>query len=338
LEDARSAAIRSVYDSSLSRGVLPPGDALNVLTVGAIHDDGLGAFEVPDTAWDLTEAGAPALYSATGPGVDRSIKPDLHHDGGRQLYTRPAPEVSVDEVEVGIAPTTATGPGLQVAAPGRSGATNAAAFTTGTSNATALVTREASRLFDILEEPPPDADRTPFPDAQYHPLLVRALLAHASGWGDWSNDLREELGLDPQHARRHLTALLGYGRVDPGRLGNAAANRAVLLAGGNISREKRHTYEVPLPPSLRARAEWHRFTITLAYTAPTISELTRYRNAKVYFATPDTSLAVAALMLNTTVSDAGACNTRSSTATAPWSSERMLLSRSMSSAWMTRRG
>jgi hypothetical protein len=154
-----------------------------------------------------------------------------------------------------------------------------------------LVTREASRLFDILEAKASDTDDAPLPDAQYHPLLVRALLVHASGWGQWGARLRQELGLDNQQARRHLTALLGYGGLDTARLGTAATNRAVLVAGGRIARDERHTYEFPLPPSLRSRAEWHRFTITLAYMAPTVGQFTRYRSAKVYFATPDTNLA-----------------------------------------------
>ena len=38
-----SAAIRAVYEASLLRGILPPGDALNALTVGATHDDGAGS-------------------------------------------------------------------------------------------------------------------------------------------------------------------------------------------------------------------------------------------------------------------------------------------------------
>ena len=75
------------------------------------------------------------------------------------------------------------------------------------------------------------------------------------------------------------------------RLAAAATNRAVLVAGGHIARNERHTYEFPLPPSLRAKAEWHRFTITLAFTAPTVGQLTRYRSTKVYFSTPDMSLA-----------------------------------------------
>lgn len=291
-ESARSAAIRTIHDSALLRGILPPGDALNALTIGATHTDGLGDIDVPDTAWDITHPNGPAYYGATGPGVDRSVKPDLHHTGGRALYTRPViPPDRPETVAVELAQTATTGPGLQVVAPGRAGATNYTVFSVGTSNATALVTREASRLFDVLEAGPDDSEDTPLTDPQYHPLLVRALLAHASSWGDWEAQLRRELNLSKQEARRHLTVLLGYGRLDTDRLGAAATNRAVLVSGGLIARDQRHTYELPLPPSLRARAEWHRLTITLAYMAPAVSRLNRYRSAKVYFATPDKQLA-----------------------------------------------
>ena len=291
VDSARAAAVRAVYSEALLRGILPPGDALNVLTVGATHDDAFGDVDFPDTVWDITHPGAPAHFGATGPGVDRSVKPDLHHLGGRALYTRPVVGPGEETVTVEVAQTAIAGPGLQVAAPGRAGATNNTVFTAGTSNATALVTREANRLFDLLETNPSGADDAPLPDALYHPLLVRALLVHASSWGEWNTRLRRELGLDNQQARRHLTALLGYGRLDIDRLGTAATNRAVVVAGDRIGRNERHTYELPLPPSLRARAEWHRFTITLAHMAPTVGQLARYRGAKVYFATPDTSLA-----------------------------------------------
>lgn len=288
---ARSAATRAVHEAALLRGILPPGDALNALTVGATHSDGLGDIDVPDTVWDISHPDGPAHYGATGPGVDRSVKPDIYHSGGRALYARPIVAPGSESVEVRLAPTASTGPGLQVAAPGRGGATNNTVFTTGTSNATAMVTREADRLFDILEAGNLGDEDAPLPDAQYHPLLVRALLAHASSWGEWELRLRQELGLDTQQARRHLTALLGYGRLDPNRLGAGATNRAVLIAGGRIARDERQTHQVPLPPSLRARAEWHRFTITLAFTVPTVGQLNRYRGAKVYFATPDMNLA-----------------------------------------------
>lgn len=220
-EAARLAAMRDGFETALLRGILPPGDALNALTVGATHSDGLGEIEVPDTVWDITHPDAPAHYGSVGPGVDRSVKPDLHHSGGRALYTRPIVLPGQTDVAVGLAHTAATGPGLQVAAPGRGGATNSTVFTNGTSNATALVTREASRLFDLLESDNRDPEDAPLPDPQYHPLLVRALLAHASSWGAWENSLRNGLGLNGQDARRQLTALLGYGRLDLSRLGEA---------------------------------------------------------------------------------------------------------------------
>lgn len=291
LETARHAATREVYEKSILKGILPPGDALNALTVGATHDDGLGDTEVSDAVWDITNPGAPAYYGATGPGVDRSIKPDLHHIGGRALYLRPVLVPGKDLVDLKLAHTAQTGPGLQVAAPGRGGATNCTAFTFGTSNATALVTREASRLFDILEAGVDVKEDSPLPGPEYHPLLVRALLTHASSWGEWEAQLRSDLGIPGRDARRKLSALLGYGKLDTSRLGVAATNRAVLVAGGRIGRNQRHTYELPLPPSLRSRAAWHRFTITLAYAVPTVGQLTRYRGAKVYFDTPDTKLA-----------------------------------------------
>jgi hypothetical protein len=290
-EAARLAVTRAVYETSLLRGILPPGDALNALTVGATHEDSLGDFVLPDTVWDITSPGAPSHYGATGPGVDRSIKPDVHHSGGRAVYVRPVLAPGEEKATLELAQTALTGPGLQVAAPGRGGATNNTIFTFGTSNATALVTHEASRLFDILEAETDDSEDSPLPDPQYHPLLVRALLAHASSWGEWEPRLRRELGLAGQDVRRKLSSLLGYGRLDTSRLGTAATNRAVLVAGGLIGRDQRHTYELPLPPSLRSRGAWHRFTITLAYAVPTVGQLTRYRGAKVYFATPDTRLA-----------------------------------------------
>lgn len=283
IDQARVEALRGARRTSRLRGILPPGDALNALTIGAIHADAAGEIRQTDTVWDVVGAGMPALYGAVGPGVGRSVKPDLHHSGGRALYVRPVAASGEDTVELRLAPTRATGPGQLVAAPGRGGATDTVVFAHGTSNATALVTREASRLFDLLENGAQEAADFAFPDPLFHPVLVKALLVHAGSWGALEGQLRATLALDPQRARRELTAFLGYGNLDVDRLGTAATNRAVLIAGGRIGREERHTYNVPLPTSLRAKAEWHRVTATLACLAPTVGNLTRYRGAKVFF-------------------------------------------------------
>ncbi|MGL4297892.1 MAG: peptidase S8, partial [Candidatus Neomicrothrix subdominans] len=127
------------------------------------------------------------------------------------------------------------------------------------------------------------ADDTEFPDAQYHPVLAKALLIHTSTWGNEGERLRAVLALDSQRWRRELTAVLGYGAIRSERIATAATNRAVLIAGSSLGREHRHSYAIPLPVSLRARAEWHRITVTVASFVPTAGQLTRYRGAKVFF-------------------------------------------------------
>lgn len=283
---AAKAALAHIHSTSRMRGILPPGDALNALTVGAVHNDGTGDIEPSDSVWELTELGAPALYSATGPGIKRSIKPDLYHVGGRSLYLKPI--LNGQQIaELQLAQATALGPGTKVAAPGRAGATDSAAYTFGTSNATALVSREASAAFDLLEAGASESDDFPFPDAQFHPVLVKALLVHASEWGPQRDRLRQALQLDPKKARRELAVLLGYGAIDPARLATATINRAVMITAGRIGREERHTYRVPMPLSLHAKPEWHRVTATLASLAPASGRLVKYRAAKVFFERPD---------------------------------------------------
>ena len=283
-ETAAAEAVKAFRTTSRLRGILPPGDAMNALTVGATHNDHGADQTFPDSVWDLLKRGAPALYGAVGPGVGRSIKPDIYHAGGRALYERPVvKDGATAEVGLTLARTWLSGPGMQVAAPKGGGVTDATVFTHGTSNASALVTRAADAVFDALEAGRLDADDFDFPDALYHPVLAKALLVHASTWGDQEAYLRDLLTLDPTTARRELTALLGYGSLRHERVAGAATNRAVLIAGGSIGRDQQHTYNVPLPGSLRAKAEWHRFTVTLASFAPTVGQLTRYRGAKVFF-------------------------------------------------------
>ncbi|WP_307807150.1 S8 family peptidase [Rhodococcus erythropolis] len=281
LDSAKAEVVKAAWKTSRLRGIMPPGDALNVLTVGATHADGAAGSAVPDTVWDITEEGAPSLYGAVGPGLNRSVKPELHHSGGRSHYVKPVDDGS-PTVSLALARTSSAGPGTLVAAPGIGGSTNALEYTHGTSNATALVTREANRIFDTLETTFSETGSTLL-DPQYHPALAKALLVHASSWANLGDRLQDLLAFDQYSRKSRLTALLGYGRLDASRAATAAGNRAVVVAGGAIGRDERHTYNLPLPISLQAKAEWHRVTVTLASMTPTVGRLARYRTAKVFF-------------------------------------------------------
>ena len=288
-ESARVAALQAVHASQIVRGILPPGDAMNAVTVGAVHADGSPDPDESSNVWDLSRQGEPALYSATGPGVDRMIKPDIYHVGGRRLFVRPIKQsVLRSDVDLCPARTTRTGPGLRVAAPSEWGSSNRTTFECGTSHATALVTREASLLFDLLEARSHDRYVSPLPDAMFHPLIVRALLAHACSWGDWQKELSPELRITSDQ-RRNLTPFLGYGRYFSD-VARSAVNRAVVVAGNFIGLDERHSYDLPLPHSIRNKAEWRRLSITLAHWAPATHGLKRYRAAKVYFTAPELGL------------------------------------------------
>ncbi|OLO81253.1 S8 family peptidase [Actinomyces naeslundii] len=288
-EPARVAALQAVHASQIVRGILPPGDAMNAVTVGAVHADGSPDPDESSNVWDLSRQGEPALYSATGPGVDRMVKPDIYHVGGRRIFVQPTPPLVVgSDVDLYPANTASMGPGLRVAAPSELGGSNRTTFECGTSHATALVTREASLLFDLLEARSHDRYVSLLPDAMFHPLIVRALLAHACSWGDWQKKLSSELRITSDQ-RRKLTPFLGYGRYFPD-VARSAVNRAVVVAGNFIGLDERHSYDLPLPHSIRNKAEWRRLSITLAYWAPATHGLKRYRAAKVYFTAPELGL------------------------------------------------
>ena len=288
-ESARVAALQAVHASQIVRGILPPGDAMNAVTVGAVHADGSPDPDESSNVWDLSRQGEPALYSATGPGVDRMVKPDIYHVGGRRIFVQPTPPLVVgSDVDLYPANTASMGPGLRVAAPSELGGSNRTTFECGTSHATALVTREASLLFDLLEARSHDRYVSPLPDAMFHPLIVRALLAHACSWGDWQKELSPELRITSDQ-RRNLTPFLGYGRYFSD-VARSAVNRAVVVAGNFIGLDERHSYDLPLPHSIRNKAEWRRLSITLAYWAPATHGLKRYRAAKVYFTAPELGL------------------------------------------------
>ena len=288
-ESARVAALQAVHASQIVRGILPPGDAMNAVTVGAVHADGSPDPDKSSNVWDLSRQGEPALYSATGPGVDRMVKPDIYHVGGRRIFVQPTPPLVVgSDVDLYPANTASMGPGLRVAAPSELGGSNRTTFECGTSHATALVTREASLLFDLLEARSHDRYVSPLPDAMFHPLIVRALLAHACSWGDWQKELSPELRITSDQ-RRNLTPFLGYGRYFSD-VARSAVNRVVVVAGNFIGLDERHSYDLPLPHSIRNKAEWRRLSITLAYWAPATHGLKRYRAAKVYFTAPELGL------------------------------------------------
>lgn len=283
---AQAEMLRALHGVARHRRLLSPAEAVNVVTVGALHDDGSNP-PGSNTVIDAVGRGMPAAYSASGSGHRRSVKPEVLLPGGRQLFERPLPGTH-GEAELRSARQTALGPGLLVAAPGTFG-NDRTAFAFGTSHATALATRAGHQIFDVLEAgATSDGGEFRMPNPQYHPVLGKTLLVHAAGWGDLAPPLIDELGL----TRRQLAQALGYGRVDPDRAATATRNRAVLVGAGSIRDGQRQQFSLPLPQGLASTKEWRRVTVTLAWMSPVNPRSQRHRMAKLSVKPPASEFGV----------------------------------------------
>ena len=215
----------------------------------------------------------------------RSVKPEVFFPGGRRLLQRPVPGIAPDYTPVPAAQTS-RGPGLLVASPGAFG--DVTAYGVGTSHATALATRSADGILEVLAGLIPEGDDYTFPDGQYHPVLTKALLVHAADWGEMATSATAVLGLK----RSELAPLLGYGRVDPNRVATASRSRVVLLGAGSITDGQRQRFELPLPPALSATKDWRRLTLTLAWMSPVNPRSLTHRMVKLKCDPPQNGLGV----------------------------------------------
>ena len=282
---------------STGRRLLAPAEALNVLTVGALHADQ----SQPPTVhgrYDLFTIGGLSPLSRVGHGFRRAVKPDILMPGGRVLYrtqmtTHPTSSI-LDVV------TTGATPGHRVAVPPLPGQTlGETAYTRGTSNAAALASRAAVQAYDVIESLRAETENAPA--AAYDAVLLKALLVHGAQWGDWSERLLAERpefdeienGNTKRTAQKDfVTRWLGYGIVDVERVIACTGERATLLGVGELGADEAFVFSAPLPPTLAGKIAWRRLTVTLAWMSPINCSHQGYRRAKLWITPPQSQLRV----------------------------------------------
>jgi len=171
--------LRAIAQKLQSRRLLSPAESLNSITVGATHTDDAGAYQ-PMRRIDLLpneSMFSPAMR--VGHGFRRSVKPEILFPGGRQLYREPvritATSFQIDQTKVG--------PGQKVAWDSRQeGELSNFVSTRGTSNATALATRGAIRIHDMLVALR-EQQREAIPD-NLMAVLMKTLLVHGARQAD----------------------------------------------------------------------------------------------------------------------------------------------------------
>ena len=274
------ATIKALASDTRNRRLLSPAETLNGLTVGALHQDASQATD-GNLVNPFARPGMPNIVSAHGPGYRRSIKPEVLYPGGRQLLREKLGTAhSAATLQITSFPSP---PGQQVASPGNAGQLDRTCFTRGTSNAAALASRGAARLYRLLGELRLQPG-VHLPD-QYDVVLTKALLAHGTAWDSSLDAYKNALRTDNNSRtfKEYVARFLGYGAATLSRVLRCSEERVTVLGCGGLQDGEGAVFSLPLPPCLSSVRERRRLTITLAWLSPVNTLRQAYRVAHLWF-------------------------------------------------------
>lgn len=301
--DKEARVVKTLYADARHRKLLSPGESINGLTVGALHHDTATVTHM-GSAVNLFGNLLPSPVSSFGGGYRKAVKPDLLFNGGRFLYTETLGSTTDATFQ---ARCMRIAPGNKVASPsGVAGDTDKVAYCCGTSNAAALVSRMAAAchdaLLDVFEEQAPDIELRP-----YLAPLLKTMLVQGCSWGEIEDRLRAILQTSDngRQIRSLISRWMGYGVTDRDRVLVCTEQRATLLGFGQLGDEEAHVFTLPLPPSLGARREWRRLTVTLGWISPVASSTQRYRSAGLWFEVDGDAIATSRTEVDTRTSRRG---------------------------------
>lgn len=279
--DLNSAAVKALISSRATRPVLSPAEGVNVLTVGAAHDEATAPSVLPNGVRDpLMLKGSPSLISRGGPGIANAMKPDVLVAGGRTLASVRA---SSGGPNLKWSPAVLLSGQRSAAAPIEAARPFPIARSHGSSNAAALATRLAVRIVDNAI-----ATSGPFPDGldrRQSALLAKCLITHAADWneaGKFALQLLERSPRNPEQERRAVADLVGYGLVDDTRALGSTDQRITLLDVGVIRKDQGLVYRFRPPQCLSPSTERRNVSATIAWFTPVQPTRRLYRQAELF--------------------------------------------------------
>ena len=277
--DREQAVLMALSEQKAFRTLLSPAEALNPITVGAMHDDAVvgprGAVSVDPYATNEL----PNVSSALGLGHRKVVKPDIHLPGGREHLRFQASGGGLV-----VMPESGGRSGLRAAAPDPAGNRDRTGLAMGTSAATALATRSAHMIFDALMDRDGGSMHAEM-EAHFRAVVVKALLVHRARWGSRADFLDRHYGPHGQgkHSERrdNISRLLGYGFPNMDEALSCAPNRATLVGYGTIAAGEANIHQIPLPQSLERVTKPRMLTVTAAWFSPVNRWHQAYRRAKL---------------------------------------------------------
>jgi hypothetical protein len=264
-QERELAVFQAVNQNKAYRTILSPAEAINVIAVGAAHNDAAVPGVIPMGLDPIARSDLPNVSSALGLGFRRVIKPDILADGGRE-YVR----FKGDNPHLHIEPARLSGRafGLLAAANDPAGLDRSrVGLTWGTSAATALATRAGHLVYDALMDRDGGSFLADTP-AEYHALIVKALLVHSSNWRQASEGLDDIIEGQAYAKKDGITRFLGHGVLDVTKVAECSAERATLIGFGNLRAGTAALYGFPLPPGLEGVRDFRAVTLTVAWFSP----------------------------------------------------------------------
>jgi len=285
-QEQETAVVKALFSDARNRKLLSPAESINGLTVGSVQYDS-SHFGAVNNRFNPFLQFLPSPVSAFGSGYRRAIKSDIVFPGGRVLYQEDLRSSRRDNYVIKpVEPSIRnTPPGNKAAIPARqSGSLEGIAYSCGTSNAAALMSRAAGICYDSLQQI--FEEQAAEVDARIHEApLLKAMLVHGCAWGDVGAQVGDLLRTPENN--RQLSGLvsrwMGYGVPQVDRVLDCIEQRATLLGFGQLSDGEAHVFRLPLPPSLGARPEWRRLTVTMAWLSPISAGTQKYRTASLWF-------------------------------------------------------
>ena len=273
------AVLMALSNQKALRTLLSPAEALNPVTVGAMHDDAVGDPRGAGSVDPYATHELPNVSSALGLGHRKVVKPDLHLPGGREHL-----RFQAGGGELFVVPASGGRSGLKAASPDVAGNLDRMALSMGTSAATALATRSAHRIFEALMDRDGGSLHADM-EEEFRAVVVKALLVHRAKWGSRAVLLNRHYGPHGQgkHVERrdNISRLLGYGFPDIDQALACAPNRATLVGSGTIAAGEANVHRIPLPPSLERVTEPRSLIVTVAWFSPVNRRHQAYRRAKL---------------------------------------------------------
>ncbi|HEY1720345.1 MAG TPA: S8 family peptidase [Magnetospirillaceae bacterium] len=290
LEEKSRVALGASKAQMAMRRILAPAEAINAITVGALHNDQAPNRHLPASTFDVWEGtGLCTISSGLGPGHGGATKPDILAPGGRHHvrllangdHHRLAP----------LAVNAGTFGGIAVAVPpaANSPSPNVVGQTVGSSVAAALATGVAARAHEALEAAYPDFVALP---SRQRAALLKALLVHGARWTHAHLLLTEILGPYGSHQsyrrKDNVRRYLGFGAYNPDLAINCADDRATLWGVGTINADEGRRFQIPWPDAMSGKPQPHGFFATLAWFSPARPGAVAYRAVRMKIVDPST--------------------------------------------------